>query len=321
MTQGRILGFDLTRVVSIFVVIGIYHNLAYAGFGFSEAPFVLSLVYSSLGSFTFLSAYLLSSKYKFTNKEEIVTFYKKRVLRIWPLFAFSSIALWLIHFNQLIPTLKGLVGLSPFWAPAPITMWYVAMLISLYVLTPFVVRGPLKVQLLKAVMVMTIVGGIQLAFGSVVPKTFNYYMVYLIGLILGANFKEKTMAFLSSKKTLVVSCMWMILFVRVFKTANPVLKSLTGVLGIIAIINLSIIITPKIREHSFLEKSITFLAYSSFCAYLFHREVIWALLHFRFSDNGWPIFFEVLIIGVPLTFIFAYIVQRIYDNVLHRLKN
>lgn len=321
LTQERILGFDLTRVVAIFVVIGIYHNLAYAGVGLSEAPVVLSLVYSSLGAFTFLSAYLLSSKYKFANKKEITTFYKKRILRIWPLFAISSIMLWLIHFNQLIPTLKGIVGISPFWAPAPITMWYVAMLITLYLMTPFVVKGTVKMQLLKAVLVMAVVGAIQLIFNSVVPKTFNYYTVYLIGLIVGANYYEKTMFFLSSKKTLLISSLWMILFVIVFVTANAVLKSLTGVLGIIAVMNLSILITNKIRKHSFLEKTITILAYSSFCAYLFHREVIWALLHFKLFEGGWPVFFEVLFIGVPLTFIISYLIQRLYDYVLQRINN
>lgn len=235
------------------------------------------------------------------------------------MFAISSILLWIIQFNQLIPTLKGLIGLSPFWAPAPTTMWYVAMLISLYLLTPFVVKGSTKIQLLKAVMVMTIVGVIQLAFRSVVPKTFNYYTVYLIGLILGSNYYEETMKFLSSKKTIVISCIWMILFIIVFKTANSVLKSLTGVIGIIAFMNMSIIIANRMRRYSLLEKTITVLAYSSFCAYLFHREVIWALLHFKFWGSGWAIFWEVLLIGVPLTFIFSYLIQRVYDNTIKRM--
>ena len=61
MKIERIIGFDLARVVAIFVVIGIYHNLGYAG-KFHADPAIRVLVYSSLGVFTFISALLLASK-------------------------------------------------------------------------------------------------------------------------------------------------------------------------------------------------------------------------------------------------------------------
>lgn len=320
MAKERVLGLDLVRVIAIFVVIGIYHNFGYARSHFYKEAITLSLVYTSLGAFTFLSSFLLSSRYNLTDKTEIVSFYKKRVVRIWPLFAISSFALFMIHFNSLIPTLKGLVGLSPFWAPAPTTMWYVAMLISLYILTPFVVRGNIKRQLINSVLVMTVVGTIQIVFKSVVPKTFNYYSVYLIGLLLGRNFYDSTMQFLSSKKSLMLSGLWVFLLMIVYISNNAWLKSFTGVLGIVALLSLCLIISNVFSRKTWFVTITSTLSYASFCAYLFHREVIWVILHIKTFESGWKIFLEVLLIGVSLSFIIAYIIQHLYDSFIQRLK-
>ncbi len=318
MSKERLLGFDLARVVAIFVVIGIYHNFGYAGAYHSE-PAVRVLVYSSLGLFTFLSAFLLASRYSFAEKTEIQSFYKKRVLRVWPLFVISSLMLAVLGFNAWMPTIKGIVGISPFWAPHPTTMWYVAMLISLYIITPFVVKGEVMLQCIKAVAVMTVVGLIQIIFGTVVPRTFNYFTVYLIGLLLGRNYYEPTMRFLRSKKTLIISLIWIVLVVLVFFTKNDYLKSFSSVVGIIALLNLSLIATEKLSANSFLAKAITTLSYASFCAYLFHREIIWVMFHLYKPKDVLPIFLEVLIVGVPLSFLCAYYIQKVYDWIIGKI--
>lgn len=317
MSKERLLGFDLARVVAIFVVIGIYHNCNYAGFRLDSS--VRVLVYSSLGVFTFISAFLLAFKYRFSFQGEILAFYKKRVLRVYPLFLISSFLLVVIGINTWEPTLKGLVGISPFWAPHPTTMWYVAMLISLYIITPFVVKGGVKLQCLKAVAVMTVVGSLQIVFGTVVPRTFNYFTVYLLGLLLGRNYYEATMRFLRSKKTLIISLVWMGLVVVVLFTKNAYLKSFSSVVGIIALLNLSLLIAEKFHANQFLTKSITTLSYASFCAYLFHREIIWAMFHVYKPHGSWQIFLEVLIVAVPMSFLCAYYIQKVYDWIIGKL--
>lgn len=319
MAKERLLGFDLARVFAIFVVIGIYHNLGYAGLYHAE-PAVRVLVYSSLGVFTFLSAFLLSSKYSFSEKGEMLTFYKKRVLRIWPLFVISSLMLAVLGFNSWSTTLKGVVVVSPFWAPHPTTMWYVAMLISLYIITPFVVKGSLKAQCAKAFCIMTVIGLLQIVLGTVVPRTFNYYTIYLLGLLLGRNAYEPTLNLLYSKKTLVISFAWIVLIVVVFLTKNVYLKSFSSVVGIVAILNLSLLVADALKSNNFFSQSVTVLSYASFCAYLFHREIISVMFRVYKPEGFWPVFLEVLIIAVPLSFLCAYYIQRIYDALLRKLK-
>lgn len=315
MKKERIIGLDLARVVAIFVVIGIYHNLGYAG-RFHADPAVRVLVYSSLGVFTFISAFLLASKYVFSYKGEILSFYKKRVLRIWPLFVISSLMLALMGFNSWLSTIKGIVGISPFWAPHPTTMWYVAMLISLYLITPFVIRGSVWQQCIKAFLVMTVLGLLQICLGTVVPRTFNYFTVYLVGLLLGKNCYASTLSFFHSKKVIAISLAWLVLLVVVFFTKNVYLKSFSAVVGIISILNLSLLVADKLHSHKFFTQSISILSYASFCAYLFHREIIW-LLFKLYKPNGFlPIFCYVLFVAVPLSFFCAYLIQKAYDSLL-----
>lgn len=313
--KNRLIGFDLARVLAIFYIVGVYHNFGYVGC-FHKNHCTLSLVYTTLGVFTFLSSFLLSSKYTFNGKNETLRFYRKRILRVWPLFVISSLLLFAIHFNPFGPTIKGIIGLSPFWKPAPKTMWYVAMLLSLYLITPFVRRGRLTAQIMKACFVLAVVGLIQLVFKSVVNKTFNYYTVYLVGVVLGGNFYQPILCFLKSKKTLSLSMIWAVLFVLVYVTKNDWLKSITGVLGIVAMLNVSLLISEKYSSKQLFIKVTSVLAYSSFCAYLFHREVMWLLLHLYRPIEGHFVFLEILLIGVPLTFFCAYYIQKIYDGLI-----
>lgn len=315
MAKERVIGFDFARVVAIFIVIGIYHNLGYTG-RFHADPAVRVLVYSSLGVFTFLSAFLLASRYSFIEKGEVLSFYKKRVLRIWPLFVLSSILLAILGFNTWGTTLKGIVGVSPFWAPHPTTMWYVAMLISLYLITPFVARGNVQQQCLKALCVMAVIGLLQICLGTIVPRTFNYFTVYLVGLLLGKNYYEQTLVFLRSKEARCISLTWFVLVVVVYLTKNIYLKSFSAVIGIIAILNLSLFGAEKLRSHKFFAQSVSILSYAGFCAYLFHREIIWVLFKL-FKPNGFfPLFLEVVLVGVPLSFFCAFFIQKYYDMLL-----
>lgn len=316
MVKDRLLGFDLARVVAIFVVIGIYHNLGYAGL-YHDNPAIRVLVYSSLGVFTFLSAFLLASKYSFKESGETLSFYKKRVLRIWPLFIISSLMLAVLGFNSWATTIKGIVGISPFWAPHPTTMWYVAMLISLYIITPFVVKGSPKTQCVKAFCIMTLIGLVQIVLGTVVPRTFNYYTVYLIGLLLGRNGYEPALTFLKSKKTIIISCAWVAMIAVVLLTKNAYLKSFSSVVGIIAILNFSLLLAEFWKTNKIFTQTVTILSYASFCAYLFHREIIWAMFRIYKPDGFVPIFFVVLFVAVPLSFICAYFIQKLYDRIIN----
>ncbi len=168
---------------------------------------------------------------------------------------------------------------------------------------------------------MALIGLIEIIFGTVVPRTFNYYTVYMVGLLLGRNYYEQTMKLLRSKKTLLISLVWMILVVVVFLTKNNYLRSVSIIIGIIALLNISLLTAEKLRTGRLFTGSVTALSYASFCAYLFHREVIWVMFHVFKPQGSMPIFLYVLIVGVPLSFFCAYWIQKGYDKLLEKMTS
>lgn len=64
-TQKRILGFDVARVIAMFYIVGIVHLSEYTNMSIIQYAACESLVRSTLGVFTFLSAFLLGTRYTF----------------------------------------------------------------------------------------------------------------------------------------------------------------------------------------------------------------------------------------------------------------
>ena len=125
--------FDVVRVLCMTYIITIAHLYGYI---FPQArmsfcyPGMMAMTYACLGSFTFVSGCLLGKKYRFgqAGDADVRTFYKKRILRIFPLFVVASIALWLINFNGTEDSLNGLLCISPFVDPRPKTLYYIPII-------------------------------------------------------------------------------------------------------------------------------------------------------------------------------------------------
>ena len=98
-------------------------------------------MWSCLGTFSLISGYLIGGKYNCNTIKDALFFYKKRVIRFFPLFFLSAILLCFIGFNTLNQTVIALLGLSPFISPRPFTLWYISMIMIFYLLSPIVLRG------------------------------------------------------------------------------------------------------------------------------------------------------------------------------------
>ena len=140
----RITYLDNARAFSMIWIVGVYHMLGYMNIS-NEAhmeSFFNVLTVSALSTFSFVSAYFLGIK-TFENKIDLMDFYKKWFLRIYPLFLVSCVTLYIFGLltgggyfhngNTLFLTLKGI---SSIIGPAPKTVWYISMMIMLYSKTP-----------------------------------------------------------------------------------------------------------------------------------------------------------------------------------------
>ena len=124
--------FDIARVVCMTFIVAFVHLFAYVYTGHVSAyylPACAVLTDACLGLFTFTSGFLLGLKYDFVKFQGVWQFYKKRLLRIIPLFLIASIVLWLIGFNSSRATLNGMLCISPFVKPRPMTLWYIPVIL------------------------------------------------------------------------------------------------------------------------------------------------------------------------------------------------
>ena len=166
--------FDVARVVCMTFIVAYVHLYAYVHPGVKSAYFIPAcaiLTDACLGLFTFVSGYLLGTKYVFGKQgnTDIWSFYKKRILRIIPLFIIASVVLWLIKFNGLRATLNGMMCISPFVAPRPMTLWYIPVILFCYCITPFVSKKNIKRRLCNCMIVF----GVLIGISKLIPTTDN----------------------------------------------------------------------------------------------------------------------------------------------------
>lgn len=130
----RVLFFDVARALSILWIVCVWHPIDYISWEWEWAfrYVTVDITLIALACFTFISGFFLGKK-----KISALTFYKNRTRRfLLPLF-FSALCQSVIGwFNSIWQFIFTITGLSCFILPQPGTLWYMAMLIIFYALTP-----------------------------------------------------------------------------------------------------------------------------------------------------------------------------------------
>lgn len=141
MDNKRIVYIDIARALAMLYIIGFWHLKDYLSPDIKEAlTFKGSndITNIMLGAFMFISGMLLS-RYKFDKMGDVFSFLYKRMKRFYILYFIAAL---LFYFSGIIPELKIFVttvlGISSYILPQPYTLWFISMLFSFYLLTPFV---------------------------------------------------------------------------------------------------------------------------------------------------------------------------------------
>lgn len=318
INKKRVFGFDIARAISIITIV-LYHSLGY-GCGYYSHSVVRTIGYVSLAIFTFQSGFLMASRNDLHDCRFIV-FIKKRLIRIWPLFFLSSVLLCLMGFNTWFPTLKSWVGLSPFWRPAPRTMWYAALLIFLYVITLFWARGGLLKQTLRFIVTMGFIVGIQLVFHSVDSRTFFYSSIYFLGIIVGQYYYDRFFLFVTTKKyiVLLVLLFFGVLTVQIF-TNSFLLIWVNSFIGMVALLSIYVNLGEKKKNNKTWLSVFSKLSYASFCIYLFHREIFEGLLMLWKPSTQYQMIPYLGLLGLAIVIPLAYYIQKSYDGVIKKMN-
>ena len=321
--------FDVARAICMIYVVAFAHLWAYVYPDVKSIlyvhPVLYILSYSCLGLFTFASGYLIGTKYSFgkDSNTKIWPFYKKRVLRIIPLFLLSALVLWLIGFNSAKATLNGVLCISPFIKPRPQTLWYIPVILWCYLITPLVSRKNFTRRLISG-------GGLLLTvwlisnFIHPIDWRFQFnLLIYLVGLVSAPylNWKFENRKWI---KWLVAAAYVGLLSVTFLKEPNVLFKRTSAFVGVFVLLFVCEYIAHLVfhrsasGEVSSMRKLIINVSYASMACYMFHRLFFWAGEMIWNPLTVWVKWLYMAGVVFPVMLVLSYYIQKGYDSIIEK---
>ncbi len=322
--------FDVARVVCMTYIVAFVHLYAYIHTEAISAcviPIYAVLTDASLGLFTFCSGYLLSTKYRFDGNYLVGVFFKKRIIRIMPLFLLSAIMLYLIGFNGLRATINGMLCISPFLKPRPYTLWYIPVIIICYAITPLVCRKGLSWRICCSSAILTLFILLRLLVPSVDKRLSFNLLFFLIGAVSAPYFDWKFKRIWYIKVIFVL--VYLIPLLYLHNNTPEVLtthKEYFAGLGVFAILFVcewlsdAIFCKDNTHKDNKIAQIIRCISYSSMACYMFHRLFFWAgemLINPAVSKVKWLYMAGIVF---PVMLYLSYYIQRYYDITIERIK-
>lgn len=296
-------------------IVGIFHLSQYLGSSYylNNNLYGNSTGWSCLGAFSLISGYLIGKKYNCDTFKDALEFYKRRLVRFYPLFFIASISLLVIGFNDLMQTFYALVGMAPFVSHKPLTLWYISMIMLFYLVSPIVLIQPAKRRLVRCMLVLLTVVVCRL-FIYVDLRFFFNLLFYLIGISAACIPFNKA---LEGKKYIYgVLALYILLSINLDLVSHSIARRLVDIVGVFVIVGLAKLINNAISHNN---RIIFFLSYVSMSAYLFHRLIYWICLQIFSPHATAEMALYLIFVALPIGLAFAYFVQKLYDKIVSRL--
>ncbi len=334
---SRIDWIDNIRAMSILWIICVAHMDEYTAVSLS-LPLFSWINKGFMSSLSFIAGYCIKN-YNFITIKDAVSFVKKRLLRLYPLYFIAGLLMFIVSSafglnyvrdgKQLMYTLTGL---SMFFMPkSASTLWYVSMLLVFIIITPIIASDYEKRRFLKRVAgilaILVALDVLPILFVPIVDITwfFNvddrliyYFPFYVGGLLLG---KEK-FDFARIKWRLCISAA----VIAILLCAMLVwLDSLTYPISTIVeypliwgyCLSFVVFLIPVVRFYpTILNKCLSLIAYASMCMYLFHRQFYAVAMDYMGNIPVWVAYCLLL----PVLFCISYGVQSLYDLVVKKAR-
>ena len=328
--------FDVARATCMIYVIFVHlYDYVYdvkVGTAFVDIPALATIGDACLGLFTFSSGYLLGSKYKFGKQSDVNvgSFYKKRILRIIPLFVLSAVVLWLIDINGMRQTLNGLLCISPFVTPRPKTLWYIPVILLCYAVTPIISRDTLKSRIRNCLIVYTLLLGVN----RLIPTTdirllFNVFF-YMVGVISSTSFDWK-MNFQYGKLIKILVILFFLVLVYIGQMNDifhlQLFRKPVGGIGVFAWLFLCEYVSNiffvsvndmKDRWKGLVCQLISYISYASMACYMFHRLFFWMGEQVWNPSETWAWLYMGGLV-FPVMLVLSYYIQKGYDTMIKKI--
>lgn len=320
--------FDVVRVICMTYIISCFHLFGYIYPQDRTTvcfPVLTALAHTCLGLFTFVSGYLLGKKYCFGQQGNIGiwSFYKKRILRVFPLFVIASMILWLIGFNDADSTWNGLLCISPFVNPKPMTLYFIPVIMWCYLVTPLISRRGLKWRALGCLFLFSLLLVGRFLFPSIDSRFVFDVFFFFVGVVSAPCFDWKlNNTYGTTIKIFVVLAFALVIAIAVKSSLlyNTSRQMAVGAIGVFAVF----FICEGVSNYVFGRKKqlgqlFIYVSYASMACYMFHR------FFYRVAESLWNPFDTNLkwlyMAGLvfPVMIVLSYVIQNVYDNIVKKI--
>lgn len=317
IAESRRVGFfDCARALCMLYIVCVWHLYRNIQWNINlDTPLFNSITRGALAAFFFISAYFLGKR-PVRSFRDALGFYKKRLLRFYPLYFIactSLLAVFLITGVEYIESVRQYVltlfGLSTIFTPAPATVWFISMLILFYLITPLVNalgKAWQKAACIAVLFALLLI--LRQAGFEADARLLLYLPVYGLGLILAKTEIPQKPCLPALLVSLAAFIAGVLLSARFDAFAMQYLVMLPFIPLVIEAGKIIACCGP-------LERIFKFISYGSMVAYLFHRQFFGVLLSIL---GKFPVWFAYLLV-VPALLAVSWLVQRIYDRIMNRI--
>lgn len=200
-SKKYIFWIDLVRVICMMWIVFIWHLKDYLPGEYQMFGSILKvsqwITVTALFAFTLLSGYSMA-KYNFQSFKDVLSFYKKRLIRFYPLYLIAILCFWCFGWYSSVTVIKCMTGIALFFNEAPLTLWYMCMLMFFYMITPIInwKYGSYKINVAIYIFVILLFGllsKLDVTHGNMAL----YTPAYMAGLFMGKNINLQSVDFSS----------------------------------------------------------------------------------------------------------------------------
>ena len=300
-----------------------------------------------VGIFIFLSGYVLFLNHpSFHSMEDILIFYKKRIVRIFPLYLIALMVFFMIFalispmfsyqpvmdfgLKNLIIHILGLqILLSPEYATPILTLYFIGLLVIFNFLYPLLIRFSKNITefFLISLVPFIIFLLLRFFFNIIDNYFFQYYFVFIFGILfchmISTNNKKWLKLLIVIPAILVFS---LVVSIRNLGAYNFGIDTIIGYAIFDTVIISFCLIQFEISKMFIddfspqIQKLIFNIAFCSYAIYLFHRPIM-TIFYGSALLLGLPEIIRDLIIifvAIPAVFIISYYIQLFEEKILRK---
>lgn len=305
---------DLIRALLVVYVVAYLHLGGYLGDGSLHVHWS-TVAYTNLvlGAFTFISGYLLGAWKGSLTRSTLLRFYTKRFFRIYPLFVVALLAFVALWLTDGLSALKAALGVSMFFPPAPMTLWYIAMILPFYVLAPLFVVPRISRAIVAGISLWFVMLFYGLFLQTIDARVLTHFAAFVFGIIYR---RLDLRSNLGTRVGPVLAAFAVAHLVAILSLGNPLLEDVAAIPSVI----LGSILMVQVADRYFMALGATpwvvSLSYVSFSAYLFHRVVFEVLKRVYWPPNMGLQVVLLVFVGLPCIWGASLMIQRSYDRAI-----